>query len=72
MDDDRPPLLELPAAALNSTQCRVSRLQAVNDRFQSMGITGRANRECSFSPKLAELRPISSGRLRVENDPSSS
>jgi len=49
MKDDIPLPFGLPAAALKYAPCRVSRLQAVNDRFQSLGITFRANRECRVS-----------------------
>jgi hypothetical protein len=36
---------KLPAAVLKQAQCPVSSLQARNDCFQAMGITGQANRE---------------------------
>jgi hypothetical protein len=37
--EDIPPPFELPAVALRWAQCRASWLQAVNDRFQLIGIT---------------------------------
>ena len=41
MDDDNPLPCSLPAAPLKQAQCRVSWLQAVNDRFEAMGIKAR-------------------------------
>jgi hypothetical protein len=41
--------VDLPAEALKLVWWQVSCLQALNDRFQSVVITGRANRECRFS-----------------------
>jgi hypothetical protein len=43
MKEDIPLPLGLPAAALKYAPCRVSRLQAVNDRFQSLGVTFRVS-----------------------------
>jgi hypothetical protein len=43
----------------------VSCLQAVNDRFQSAGITGRANWEWRLSTHLGRSPQSSRGQLRV-------
>jgi hypothetical protein len=71
MDDDIP--LPLPAAALKQAQCRRSWLQAVNDRFKRMGITGRANRERPESTLLSRLArnpgTAASGQLLPNDDP---
>jgi hypothetical protein len=49
MDEDIPLPVDLPAGALKLAWWQVSCLQAVNDRFQSGAITGRANREWRLS-----------------------
>jgi hypothetical protein len=45
MNEDIPLPVDLPAAPLKSARRRVSRLQTVNDRFESPQIQGRANWE---------------------------
>jgi hypothetical protein len=49
MNEDIPLPVDLPAGALKLAWWQMSCLQAVNDRFQSVAITGRANRECRLS-----------------------
>src|ERR1700732_4710194 len=53
MNYDIPLPVDLPAGAPNLAWWQVSCLQAVNDRFQSVAITGRANRECRRSTLLS-------------------
>jgi hypothetical protein len=48
--------VDLPAEALKLAWWQVSCLQGVNDRFQSVAITGRANRECRLSTHLRRTR----------------
>jgi hypothetical protein len=45
MDEGIPVPVDLPVADLKYGQCRVSGPQAINDRFQRVDLTGRANRE---------------------------
>jgi hypothetical protein len=40
MDEDIPLPFDLPGAELKQAQCRVSGLQAVNDRFRMVDLTG--------------------------------
>jgi hypothetical protein len=61
MKEDIPLPFGLPAAALKYAPCRVSRLQAVNDRFESLGITFRANRECRISTISAVRWSVAKG-----------
>jgi hypothetical protein len=56
MNYDIPLPVDLPAGAPNLAWWQVSCLQAVNDRFQSVAITGRANRECRLSTHLSRSR----------------
>jgi hypothetical protein len=55
MNEDIPLPVDLPAAALKSARRRVSRLQTVNDRFESARIQGRANGE---GPQTTHKRPL--------------
>ena len=56
MNEDIPLSIDVPAVALKLAQCRMSRLHVINDRFQCMGITGRANRERQKSTQLSRSR----------------
>src|SRR5215831_11436343 len=59
MQEDIPLLFGVPAAALKRAPRRVSRLQAMNDCFQALGITFRVNRECRVSTQLSQSRWVS-------------
>jgi hypothetical protein len=58
MNEDIPLSVDLPAEALKFAWWQVSCLRAVNDRFQSVAITGRANRECRLSIQLSRSRLV--------------
>ena len=55
MNEDIPLPVDLPAGVLKWARRRVSRLQTVNDRFESARIHGRANGE---GPETTLLEPF--------------
>src|SRR5690348_7121103 len=58
MNEDIPLPVDLPAAALKSARRRVSRLQTVNDRFESARIQGPANGEGPQTTRLSHFRRV--------------
>ena len=67
--EDIPPPFELPAVALRWAQCRASWLQAVNDRFQLIGITRAGKIVKARNPPGEAIRGPSRSSTALDREP---